>query len=73
MEKDLLVVLGDVPTTGMFSQDYWKWEETIATPRLIELGYIVIRWWSPNYDSFGPLVRGVDVEKDGVKYTLTYG
>lgn len=53
--------------------DYTRWEDEIATPALIALGYSVRQWWSADGDSFGPLVRAVEVVKDGVKKTYTYG
>lgn len=74
MEFDLLEVLGECDHTGMFSSNYWDWEERVANVILKSKGYRVIRWWSPDKDSFGPLVRGVDViTPNGEKRTLTYG
>jgi hypothetical protein len=61
-------------TTKMrITKYYWDWENNIATPALVARGYKVIRWYSSESDSFGPLSRNVDVEKDGVKEVLWYG
>ena len=72
-EGDLFKVIGKVPMAGYCGRDYWKWEEQIAQPRLEALGFTVNRWYTIDGDSFGPLVRGVNVVKDGDKQTLSYG
>ncbi len=70
---DLFAVLGNVSHEGCFSREYWRWEQQIATPRLQSLGFTVVRWWTEDGDSFGPLVRAVTVEWYGDEYVLTYG
>lgn len=55
------------------SRYYWRWEDEVAAPKLRELGYEVKRWWSTDSDSFGPLVRAVELVKDGVSQTYYYG
>lgn len=50
-----------------------RWEDDIATPALVSAGYRVIRWYSGDHDSFGPLVRCAVVEKDGRRKTYSYG
>jgi hypothetical protein len=52
---------------------YWNWEDETAKQALEKLGYKVIRWYSSDSDSFGPLVRVVVVEKDGIKSEMWYG
>lgn len=52
---------------------YWDWETKTAEPKLKELGYKVIRWFTGDGDSFGPLTRVVVVEKDGKREELMYG
>lgn len=55
------------------SASYWRWEKEVAQPIIEEKGYRVIRWFSTDQDSFGPLVRAVEVEKDGEIKQFTYG
>lgn len=55
------------------SADYGEWEKLVAEPELRAAGYIPFRWRSTDRDSFGPLVRAVDLVKDGVRRTYTYG
>lgn len=52
---------------------YWDWEENVATPALEKLGFKVIRWFDGERDSFGPLSRVVEVEKNGERSTMWYG
>src|ERR1700685_1695920 len=52
---------------------YWNWELITAEPKLRELGYSIVRWYTGDGDSFGPLTRVVIVEKDGVREALVYG
>lgn len=49
------------------------WEQDIATPELIKQGFEVGSWWTVDGDSFGPLVRAVELTKDGEKKVYTYG
>lgn len=55
------------------SHAYWRWEDDIATPALKARGFEVGRWWTIDGDSFGPLVRGVRLTKDGATHTYSYG
>lgn len=75
-EKDL----GELLTDELFnhpdcfsSSGYSNWEREVATPALEALGYQVGRWWNEDGDSFGPLVRAVELTKDGVAEIYTYG
>lgn len=52
---------------------YADWEQEIATPVLRTLGYEPKRWRTTDGDSFGPLVRGVTLTKDGVSKDYFYG
>ena len=74
---DLLTILqleeSEVSMEDYCGSSYLRWEEKVATPKLRALGYEVMRWRSADSDSFGPLVRAVDVKKDGAKRTLFYG
>lgn len=73
-EADLLEILGEVSQEGFCSPSFWGWEENIAIPRLKELGYKIIRGFKTwDGDSFGPLTRGVLIEKDGVQTEAWYG
>lgn len=55
------------------SKRYREWEEEIATPVLLNRGYVASSWRTVDGDSFGPLVRAVTLTKDGVAKTYTYG
>ncbi len=72
---DLLDVIGasaaDEP--DFCSRSYWKWEDEIATPLLEKLGYANIRFSMGECDSFGPLIRIVTAEKNGIPYRFIYG
>lgn len=72
-EYDLFEIVPDLDSRGCFSREYYLWEEWVATPVLKRHGYKVIHWYTVDGDSFGPLARGVIVEKDGEKKLLTYG
>lgn len=52
---------------------YLEWERQIATPALRALGYEPRNWRTTDGDSFGPLVRAVDLTKDGKTRTYSYG
>jgi hypothetical protein len=72
--------LGDLLPDALFNHPdcfsscgYWRWEKEVAQPAIEAQGFEVIRWYSTDEDSFGPLVRAVDVRKDGVKQTFYYG
>lgn len=72
--NDLFNVIAGTDLRGCFSDDYRLWEEWVANPALKSRGYKVLgHWYTVDGDSFGPLVRGVMVEKDGEKKELTYG
>ena len=55
------------------SHYYHEWEREVATPALEALGYMVGLWWTTDGDSFGPLVRCVELTKDGKKELWYYG
>lgn len=55
------------------SRRYAEWEQKVAEPALKAMGYAVSDWRSEDEDSFGPLVRAVTLEKDGVKQSYVYG
>jgi hypothetical protein len=53
---------------------YWKGEEKILAPQLVAKGFKIIgNWYTTDGDGFGPLSRGVQVEKDGVISVAWYG
>lgn len=55
-------------------KDFYDWEEEIAKPELIKLGYKLLSGFiTGDGDSFGPLTRYIRVEKDGQKMELMYG
>ncbi len=54
-------------------REYGQWETFVAAKALDELGYEVMRWYTIEKDSFGPLIRGVDVKKANVRQTFWYG
>jgi hypothetical protein len=71
--QDLFAVLPSISMDGCFNHDYWKWEDTIATPALINLGYENIKWSMGDCDSFGPLSRIITCWKNGIRYQYWYG
>lgn len=76
VERDLLALLPDKITNHpdcFDSRNYDRWEREIAKPHLESLGFKVISWWTEDGDSFGPLVRAVEMEKDGKREVYTYG
>lgn len=57
-----------------FHSDHWRrWETDVATPALRASGYEPSGWCTTDGDSFGPLVRGVTLTKDGVSKDYFYG
>lgn len=52
---------------------YVEWERNVAEPELRNKGYIPVGWRNGDADSFGPLVRLVDLVKDGIRQTYFYG
>lgn len=52
---------------------WYDWEQKTARPKLSELGYRILRVYTGDGDSFGPLTRVFVVEKDGVREELMYG
>ena len=52
---------------------YWEWEQKIAQPALEAAGWTVLRWYSIEKDSFGPLQRGAVCEKSGRQVIFYYG
>lgn len=72
-EQDLFGLLPkDFSKKGCCGKEYWKWEEEVDK-YLKSQGFEVIRWITLDGDSFGPLVRGVIVEKNGVTEKYSYG
>lgn len=64
--RDLLDILpNDVSLEGYCHRDYTRWEEEIATPALIALGYSNISWSTGERDSWGPLTRICTAHLDG--------
>lgn len=55
------------------SMRYREWEEEIAAPALLNRGYVASNWRTLDGDSFGPLVRAVDLTRRGETKTYTYG
>lgn len=55
------------------SHEYASWEREVAAPLLRAQGYEVVRWFSGDEDSFGPLVRCVELLRDGETTTWCYG
>lgn len=76
-ERDLWDLLPDSVTNHpdcCHSARYDRWEREIATPALRALGYEPANWRSVDGDSFGPLVRAVDLSHNGgPAATYTYG
>ena len=63
---------------GEFNEDYcgqfyWRWEERIATPLLNKANVRVVKFWTGDGDSFGPLVRCVRCVVDDTSIQLCYG
>lgn len=75
-ELNLLDLLPDEITNHpdcFDSRNYDRWELEIATPALRAMGYEPSRWRTTDGDSFGPLVRAVDLTKNGARKTYFYG
>lgn len=56
-----------------FGRNYSLWETQIAAPILEADGFEVGHWYSIEEDSFGPLVRGVSLTKEGITEDYFYG
>lgn len=52
---------------------YGDWEENVAKPALVALGYSAVRFSDGERDSFGPLSRIVWAVKDRVTHKFMYG
>jgi hypothetical protein len=52
---------------------WYDWEQKTARPKLADLGYRVLRVYTGDGDSFGPLTRVFVVQKDGKEEKLIYG
>lgn len=75
-EKDLLCLLPDEIANHpacFDSKRYREWEDEIAYPALLNRGYVATNWRTTDGDSFGPLVRAVDLTKNGKTETYYYG
>lgn len=81
VERELLSIIGEGAAREKYycdSNHYMLWEENIAIPLLIQLGYEAADKRNPHFfngdrDSFGPLMRIINVMKDGILYQLWYG
>lgn len=75
MDKDLSELVPDAAFEDprCYSRRYWEWEKEVATPHITAAGFTIVRWYSTEADSFGPLIRAVDVKKDDVLTTYFYG
>lgn len=75
-DGDLLDIISTEATNDprfCSSAFYAEWEKNVAEPELRKAGYIPTRWRTADGDSFGPLIRVVDLVKDGVRRTYYYG
>lgn len=75
-DLDLFSVLPDEAANhrDCFHTDHWRrWETDVATPALRAAGYEPSNWHTTDGDSFGPLVRGVTLTKDGAAKNYYYG
>ena len=54
-------------------QHYEDWEQNVATPELESKGFSVGPWVTLDGDSIGPLLRGVQLQKNGETKLYTYG
>ena len=82
--KDLLDVIGKVSMKGYCAQPsahkqydkggpyYWEWEDNIAKPALLTLGYTAVTFSDGERDSFGPLSRVVTCTLSGTKVQFFY-
>jgi hypothetical protein len=75
-DLDLMQLLPDEvlnhPDFGS-SRNYQRWEEDLAAPALRAQGFEPSNWRTTDGDSFGPLVRAVDLTKNGITQTYFYG
>lgn len=71
----LLDVIGTAATSNpqYCSDAYWEWEDNVARPLLLALGYERVTFHNGERDSFGPLTRFARAYKNGVCYELVYG
>jgi hypothetical protein len=72
-DAELLDIIGKVDMANYATYHYTDWENNVAIPALIALGYSVIGFRDGERDSLGPLTRLVDCWKDGRLYTFIYG
>jgi hypothetical protein len=66
----------NLETTGDYcaSRSFWKWEREIAIPAIQAAGFELYSGFRTiEKDSFGPLIRGVDVVRENKVITLWYG
>jgi len=54
-------------------KQYVRDEVSILNPQLEDLGYTVIGWHMGEKDSFGPLTRFVELQKEGNTFFWCYG
>ncbi len=59
---------------SQFRFSHYRMDETCRIkPQLEALGFKNIEFYDIEKDSFGPLVRGIRMERHGIKYTASYG
>jgi hypothetical protein len=69
--RDLSYLPGYCSKSG--TPNYSDWERKVATPAIVEQGFTILHWWSPESDSFGVLIRACRCTKDGETFDLSYG
>lgn len=72
--KDLFDILPNADVSYNWRDGSMRQKEKLLTPLLEEAGYEVRgEWYSPEYDSFGPLCRGVLCNFEGEAVIVSYG
>jgi len=72
--RDLFDILpSTVSLDNHCSREFWRWEDEVVTPILLDLGYTDIVWRMGEVDSWGPLSRVVSVSRDGFREQFVYG
>ena len=74
VECSLLDVIAPDDWVDYGDERRWpEWERRVAGPLLAAAGYRILRAYTAEGDSFGPLLRCFVAEKDGRCYRLYYG
>ena len=69
--EDLYEILPDI---DIDFDNYWKCEQEVITPALMQKGFSEIEWYMGERDSFGPLSRYTKCyDKDGNERRFVYG